>query len=156
MKIEYRTGDLFKTDIMTIMHGCNAKGIMGSGVAKLIRDKYPEAYNQYFKIGHEFGYRMGEIIIASCGDKINDSDNFKLIVNAITQERFGNDTIRYVSYDAIADAMNAVNKMYNTHQITEVAMPQIGAGLGGGNWNVIASIIESELTLVKPVVYIYK
>ena len=47
MKIEYRKGDLFQTEIKTIVHGCNAQGVMGSGVAKIIRDKYPKAYDRY-------------------------------------------------------------------------------------------------------------
>jgi hypothetical protein len=32
-------------------------------------------------------------------------------------------------------------------------MPQIGAGLGGGDWQVIEAIIESEMTDIQPVVY---
>ncbi len=38
--------------------------------------------------------------------------------------------------------------------ISIIAMPQIGSGLGGGDWQVIAAIIESRLTRVQPVVYI--
>ena len=32
-------------------------------------------------------------------------------------------------------------------------MPLIGAGLGGGDWNVISAIIQSECKDVTPVVY---
>jgi len=32
-------------------------------------------------------------------------------------------------------------------------MPKIGAGLAGGDWNVIAAIIEEEFTAVQPIVY---
>ena len=44
MKIEYRQGDLFQTDVRHIVHGCNAQGVMGKGVAKLVKDlifQYP-------------------------------------------------------------------------------------------------------------------
>jgi len=34
-----------------------------------------------------------------------------------------------------------------------IAMPKIGAGLAGGDWNVIESIIESELKTVQPIVF---
>ena len=30
-----------------IVHGCNAQGVMGSGVAKQLRAKYPEIYVDY-------------------------------------------------------------------------------------------------------------
>ena len=34
-----------------------------------------------------------------------------------------------------------------------IAMPLIGAGLGGGDWNVISEIIEEESLKFQPVVY---
>lgn len=154
MKIEYIKGDLFSTDITTIIHGCNAQGVMGSGVAKIIREKYPKAYDRYRhkyeKIGELF---LGSNIIVPCGDRLNDPENFKVIVNAITQTSYGKDGRRYVSYDAVAECMNDINRMYEIYGITEVAMPKIGAGLGGGDWNVIEAIIESELKNVKAFVY---
>ncbi len=154
MKIEYIQGDLFTTKIEVIVHGCNAQGVMGSGVAKTIREKYPKAYDRYRK-EHELnkGLKLGEIIAVPCGDRVNDRENYKVIINAITQDFYGRDGQRYVSYDAVADAMERINRMSDIYGITEIAMPQIGAGLGGGDWNVIESIIESELKTVRPVVY---
>ena len=147
MKIEYIKGDLFQTSISHIVHGCNAMGVMGSGVAKIIRDQFPEAYVAYRKQYEE----AGKLIM---GDVIWASSNNKLIGNAITQKSYGRDGHRYVSYDAIAEAMSEINKTSLYDGLEEVAMPQIGAGLGGGDWNVISAIIESELKNVKPYVYI--
>jgi O-acetyl-ADP-ribose deacetylase (regulator of RNase III) len=155
MKIEYIKGDLFSTNITTIVHGCNAQGVMGSGVAKIIRDAYPKAYDRYRKEYELHQHlKLGDVIPVPCGDRVNDADNFKIIVNAITQDFYGRDGTRYVSYDAVADSMHKINKFCDVYGITEIAMPQIGAGLGGGDWNVIAAIIESELTDIQPVVYI--
>jgi O-acetyl-ADP-ribose deacetylase (regulator of RNase III) len=154
MKIEYIKGDLFSTEITTIIHGCNAQVVMGSGVAKIIRERYPKAYDRYVAHGRDYGLQLGEIIVVPCGDRLQDPANFKIIVNAITQERYGNDGSRYVSYDAVSEAMKRVNSMAEIYGVKEVAMPQIGAGLGGGDWQVISAIIESELKAVQPVVYI--
>lgn len=156
MKIEYINGDLFTTDCKVIVHGCNAQGVMGSGVAKIIRDKYPKAYERYRK-EYELtnSLVLGSISAVPCGDRENDPDNFKIIVNAVTQEYYGRDSSeRYVSYDAITEAMNKLNRLCENYGFKEVAMPQIGAGLGGGDWNVIEAIIESELKDIKPFVYI--
>lgn len=154
MKIKYIKGDLFTTEIITIMHGVFAQGVMGSGVAKIIRERYPKAYERYMSQGRDFGLQLGELIVVPCGDRLHDPANFKIIVNAITQERYGNDGRRYVSYDAVSEAMKRVNSMAEIYGVKEVAMPQIGAGLGGGDWQVISAIIESELKAVQPVVYI--
>ena len=154
MKIEYVKGDLFTADIEVIAHGCNAQGVMGSGVAKIIREKYPKAYNRYRKEYELHNHlKLGDIIAVPCGDRVNDRSNYKVIINAITQEFYGRDGQRYVSYDGVADAMVKINRLADIYGITEVAMPKIGAGYGGGDWNVIESIIESELKQVKAVVY---
>ena len=147
MKIEYRNSDLFQTDVKTIVHGCNAQGVMGSGIAKIIREKYPSAYERYrnqYLIENKLV--MGSLMVVPCDDKI--------IVNAITQEFFGRDDIRYVSHDAIDDVMKKINNFYDLYGINEVAMPQIGAGLGNGSWQVIEAIFENRLDEVKPIVYI--
>jgi O-acetyl-ADP-ribose deacetylase (regulator of RNase III) len=155
MQIEYVKGDLFSTKITTIVHGCNAQGVMGSGVAKIIREKYPKAYDRYRKQYEQYNnLALGHVIAVPCGNRQDDPDNFKIIVNAITQEFYGRDGIRYVSYDAVAESFEKINRFSEVYGITEIAMPQIGAGLGGGDWKVISAIIESELKSIKPYVYI--
>lgn len=148
MKIEYRTGDLFSTDIWTIVHGCNAQGVMRSGVAKTVYEQYHPAYVEY----REQYLKENKLQL---GSTISVEANGKLIVNAITQEFYGRDGKRYVSYDAVAEAMHNINRSWrNNSAETHIAMPQIGAGLGGGDWDVIAAIIESELQDIHPVVYV--
>jgi len=147
VKIEYRQGDLFKTDIRHIVHGCNAQGVMGKGVAKLVRDLYPRAYNEYLSLWmRNKALVPGTVQFVDCGEKV--------IINAITQKNFAkayNDPGRYVSYDAVAECMAEINREIAGQQL---AMPRIGAQLGGGKWDIVASIIEAELTDVSPVVYV--
>jgi O-acetyl-ADP-ribose deacetylase (regulator of RNase III) len=147
MKIEYRQGDLFQTDIRFIAHGCNAQGVMGKGVAKLVRDLYPQAYAAYRNLWlRNSALVPGTVQFVDCGDKV--------IINAITQKNFAkayNDPTRYVSYDAVAECMAEINRLIEGQQL---ALPRIGAQLGGGKWEIIESIIESELTDVQPVVYV--
>jgi O-acetyl-ADP-ribose deacetylase (regulator of RNase III) len=150
MKIEYRKGNMFDTDIKVIVHGCNAHGVMGSGVARIVRDDYPEAYNVYVDVVKAAAYEVIDLM----GTVIPVETKGKVIVNAITQHDYGRDGKRYVSYDAVSDAMIHINDWCVARGEKHVAMPQIGAGLGGGDWNVIEAIILSELTDVQPVVYI--
>ena len=142
MSITYIKGDLFKTEHTHILHGCNAQGVMRSGVAAIVRRDYPEAYEDYLRIYREEGLFLGFIHPCKSKDKI--------IINAITQHLFGKNGKRFVSYDAVAECMNKVNIM----NIQSVAMPKIGAGLGGGDWNVIEQIIISEVKNIP--VYVYE
>lgn len=144
MKIEYIKGDLLTTDSPHILHGCNAQGVMGSGVAKAIRSKYPQAYEDYRSMYDSVGLDLGNIAVSV-------QDDCKTIYNAITQKYYGRDSSKvYVSYWAIAEVFRHIDSF----KINEIAMPMIGAGLANGDWNVISAIIENTLVNTKPIVYI--
>jgi O-acetyl-ADP-ribose deacetylase (regulator of RNase III) len=143
MQIEYRKGDLLQTEVKHLIHGCNSKGVMGSGVAKVLREKYPRAYQDYNDSYNSYGLELGTIIVSV-------QDDGKVIHNAITQKDYGRDNSRvYVSYWAIAEVFRKINNW----GIKEIAMPKIGAGLAHGDWNVISAIIENTLIITKPIVY---
>ena len=144
MKIEYVTGNLLLTDVKHIMHGCNSKGVMGSGVAKAIRSWYPLAYQDYEDVYNSTGLAIGDVVVSV-------QPNGKTIHNAITQQDYGRDSSRvYVSYWAIAEVFRKINRW----GVGEVALPKIGAGLANGDWNVISAIIENTLIDTKPFVYV--
>jgi len=144
MQIEYVKGNLLQTEVKHIIHGCNSHGIMGSGVAKSIRDKYPDAYKDYNNAYNSYGLELGDVIVSV-------QDDGKVIHNAITQRDYGRNSSRvYVSYWAIAEVFRKINQ-WGTK---EVALPKIGAGLANGDWNVISAIIENTLIDTKPYVYI--
>jgi O-acetyl-ADP-ribose deacetylase (regulator of RNase III) len=140
MKIEYRTGNLLDVDSGIIAHGCNARGVMGSGVAKYVRDKYPLCYEKY-KLRCQL-YADPKILL---GDVIwyEVPDKRLYVANAITQLDFGADGKRYVSYEAVDKAFYTINKAINDTETLHI--PMIGAGLGGGDWEVISSIIEANV-----------
>jgi O-acetyl-ADP-ribose deacetylase (regulator of RNase III) len=144
MKIEYIKGDLLQTEVRHLIHGCNARGVMGSGVAKAIRDKYPQAYQDYSDTYDNYGLDLGSIVVSV-------QDDGKVIHNAITQKDYGRDPSRvYVSYWAIAEVFRKINQW----GIKEIAMPKIGSGLANGDWNVIEAIIENTMIDTKPFVYV--
>jgi O-acetyl-ADP-ribose deacetylase (regulator of RNase III) len=134
----YKKGDLLSVTTGIIAHGCNAQGVMGSGVAKLLRAKYPHCFINYLNdLYREFWlgsvswskhFTTPDVAIASC----------------ITQEFYGRDpNVRYVSYDAISDAFDDVFREAKKLDWI-VNMPKIGAGLGNGDWFIIERLIEES------------
>ena len=141
MPIKYERGDMFETLDKCLVHGCNAHGVMGSGVAATWKKLYPQSFKDYAlfcdKANTMAGRRfaLGHIVVTEEADKI--------LVCAVTQENMGSDGKRYVSYDAIDSCFE---KIANDPRIpNKITIPQIGAGLGGGDWKVIESIINRRL-----------
>lgn len=146
MNITYRIGNLLKHPGQFIAHGCNAQGVMGSGVALAIRTQYPKAFTTYRAHYESRGLLLGNVIPADCGRHT--------VFNCITQEFYGRDGGMYVSYDAIERAVQSIDSLVADKQLPEVGYPLIGGDLGGGDWSVISNIIQEMSDNHVPVVYL--
>lgn len=137
-----KQGNILSNTSGIIVHGCNAAGVMGSGIAKQIKDMYPAAYARYKQEEQFSGLKLGTYITCCVIPEVN---NELFIVNMITQQRYGKDGKKYVSYDAIDEGFTKLFAELETTGIQNlpVRFPAIGAGLGGGNLDVILSIIQS-------------
>lgn len=120
MTVKYITGDVFAAFLpgTVLVHGCNAQHVMGSGVAAIVRECYPEAYQAYMDTPT---LALGSIIPVTV-------DGNKILVNAITQEFYGRSGGPYASLEAIKQAMTHVRNVFPDMKII---IPEIGCGLGG-------------------------
>jgi O-acetyl-ADP-ribose deacetylase (regulator of RNase III) len=138
-KIVTKFGNLLQVTNGHIVHGCNAQGVMGSGVALAVKNKYPLAFKDYRQHYDGRGLVLGQAYPVAVSTDL-------VIWNAVTQNLYGTG-IRQVSYDAIATCFEQVNAdlLVSTAGTKEVHIPFIGAGLGGGSWPIISAIIEETM-----------
>lgn len=140
MSFRVRYGDMFaEVEAGFIMHGCNAQGVMGSGVARIIKERYRKAYEVYAAQAPH--YILGEVIPVQVTDEL-------IIINAITQNLFGVNQV-HADYDAIRQAMKGAKHVVTSNIFNgpqELHMPFIGAGLAGGDPDTIVAIMGEELT----------
>jgi O-acetyl-ADP-ribose deacetylase (regulator of RNase III) len=119
-----------------LIHGCNAQGVMGSGIALEIKNRWPGCFAAYKD------FLACRVDVLGGIAYYNIPDTTLSIANCITQEHFGKDGKKYVSYQAIQKAFTGVVAMAHLTG-EEVHYPLIGAGLGGGDWAIISEIIDS-------------
>lgn len=126
-------GDMLKQSRGLIVHGCNAQGVMGGGVAAQIRTKYPVAYEQYKNLA------MGEGSLGTC--QIVKVTEELFIGNCITQLFYGNDGRKYADIRAVRKSLDSAMFWCDLFE-QPLHMPEIGCGLGGLQWNEIAEVAE--------------
>jgi O-acetyl-ADP-ribose deacetylase (regulator of RNase III) len=119
----------------TIIHGCNCFNTMGAGIAKQIKEQYPEAYKADLKT------KKGDINkLGNCSHVIlYEREYSQIIINAYTQYRYGGKSS--VDYDAIEKVFTRLNE-WDTLSQTKMGIPFIGSGYAGGDWEKIKGIIE--------------
>jgi O-acetyl-ADP-ribose deacetylase (regulator of RNase III) len=134
---QIKFGDITTASVGIIVHGCNAQGVMGSGIALAVKNKYPAAFMDYkaFCTSATLDQRLGKTVFSEVNQGLT-------IANSITQLNFGKDGKKYVSYKAIQEcflsvAQRAVSDNHPVHY------PIIGAGFGGGDWAIISEIIDT-------------
>ena len=143
MITRYIKGDITETELDFIAHGVNCQNKMGSGVAKALFTKFPEVKTEYHKFCErakssveKFGTKnlLGEVQYVESKDKI--------ICNCFTQDNFGYDGKRYVNYRAIVDCFFLLKLERKGETI---AIPKIGCGLAGGDWNIVEQLINDTV-----------
>lgn len=135
--------DITKSDARFIFHQVNCKGVMGAGVAKAIREQWPGVYGSYLDKIRKWE-RDGYRILGSFDTYITPSG--QMVTNLFAQDAYGRDGRKYTSYDAVESALTKFLKNYGEETLRRetLAFPWgMGAGLGGGRWEVVRAIIES-------------
>ena len=149
--IHYVKGNLLDSNCDYICHQVNCHGVMGSGIAKQIRERWPGVYDGYVdfcKWHNDRNYELlGKVFVSSTvGDR--------RVVNMFSQYNFGYDGTRFTSYDAFARCLDVIKE--HIPEDETIGFPKnIGCGLGGGNWKVISALIE-EILGEDYEVYIYE
>ena len=128
-------GDLFKSfaekEFDLMVHGCNCFHSFGKGFAAIVKHKYPQAYTADKKTAKGSRAKLGTYSQAQT--------EHGTIINLYSQYHYGFGTIN-CDYSAIKKGFISLNEEYENKSI---AIPKIGAGLAGGDWEKIESIINS-------------
>ena len=91
--ITYHDGDLLKSGCDVIAHQVNEYGVMGAGIAKQIRDKFPEVYESYK--GMVEACREKGLNLYGTVHSIVTNQKHKYIANCFTQRNGVTDGIPY-------------------------------------------------------------
>ena len=138
--IRYVKGDLLSVTEGIIVHGVNCQGVMGSGVALAIKTAYRKAYLDYLDFVQMYG--PGKELLGMV--QFVPVTKTLTIANAFTQNAYGRSHLtRFVSYEAMDLAFAEISRQVSV--TTPISMPKIGAGLGGGDWEIISDRISLRL-----------
>ena len=140
-------GNLLNTNINIIAHQVNCQGVMGAGIAKQIKEKYPEVYKDYKSFCDGTANKMD--LLGAC--LVSAEKENKMICNLFGQYNYGRNgayTNTFYLASAIESMIHTLERVYNitgkyTPQLV-IAIPyKIGCGLGGGDWEEVKTIFEN-------------
>ncbi len=142
--VDIREGDIFKSKAQTLVNTVNCVGVMGKGIALGFRKRFPAMHDDYVqrcergevKLGRPYLYRQ---------------DNDCWILNFPTKDHW-----RSVSKLADVEAgLQHLEANYRQWGIESIAVPPLGSGLGGLEWQVVGPTLYQHLSQLDVLVELY-
>ncbi|UFJ40101.1 macro domain-containing protein [Brevibacillus humidisoli] len=133
--IEYKRGNLLEADVEALVNTVNCVGVMGKGIALQFKQAFPDNFTEYVKACRVGGVQPGKMLTVMTGFLWNP----KYIINFPTK-RHWKEASRLEDIDA---GLTALVQEVKTLNIKSIAIPPLGCGNGGLDWNVVRPRIEN-------------
>ena len=116
-------GNIFDSPAQVLVNPVNTVGVMGAGLAKQFKQRYPEMFKRYrrFCLAGEFQIGMLQLYRAKDG---------KVICNFPTKNHWREAS----KLEHIEAGLQKFVATYQEKKIVSVAFPKLGCGLGGLDW----------------------
>ena len=141
---KYGTGDIFAESwrVEALVNPVNCLGVMGRGLALRFKQLYPENFRAYADACQRGEVRPGRMFVFETG-----LDYPRYIVNFPTKAHW-RDASRLEDIEA---GLAALVKEVRNRGIRSIAIPALGCGLGGLEWDEVRPLLESALAEIADV-----
>ena len=134
------TQDLLKIETGIICHAVNCFGFWGAGLAKHLKYKYPKAFAEYEQVTNSSVakryYFLGTV-------KTTAVDN--VVIASLFTQYDTSVAHRKTEYCAVIHAIKQLADIERQLNLPVYIPFKMCCGLGGGDWNIVYSIIEAFL-----------
>lgn len=134
--IRYTTGNLLDASAEALVNTVNEIGVMGKGVALMFRERFPENARIYVEASRASQVRVGRVLATPTGELFP-----KWIIHFPTKKHWRNPSKLEWVRDGLGDLVRVVREL----GIRSIAIPPLGCGNGGLDWQQVRPMIESAV-----------
>ncbi|MEZ4828934.1 MAG: macro domain-containing protein [Bacteroidia bacterium] len=147
--IHFTTGNLLESNAAALVNTVNTMGVMGKGIALQFKQAFPENFRQYAEACKKQEVSVGRMFVTE--DKSLQYGE-KIIINFPTKTNW-----RLPSeYSYIESGLIDLIKLIQQRNIPSVAIPPLGSGNGGLDWNRVRKMIITYFAEQNCEVYLYE
>ena len=146
--IEYKNGDILIEDVEAIVNTVNCVGIMGRGLALQFKNKFPQNFKEYQLACTNKEVQLGKMFVHQTGQLINP----KYIINFPTKGHWKQNS----KIEDISNGLDDLITIIEKYSIKSIAIPPLGSGLGGLDWNQVKKLIEEKLKNINCTIILFE
>jgi O-acetyl-ADP-ribose deacetylase (regulator of RNase III) len=135
--IHYTTGDLLQDSAEAIVNTVNCVGVMGRGIALQFKKKFPENFKAYEQACKQGAVMPGRMFVYKSTDLFGP----KFIINFPTKRHWKGKS----RMEDIEAGLNDLVRVLQQNHIQSIAIPPLGSGLGGLDWQAVKESINNKL-----------
>lgn len=147
--IRYEIGNLLESDAEALVNTVNTDGIMGKGIALQFKNEFPKNYKVYAKACADKEIGIGKLLVTEDTSLLLGK---RIIINFPTKTSWRKPS----EYSYIEAGMVDLIRIIQIKKINSIAIPPLGAGNGGLEWNQVKVILEKHLAKVLCDIRIYQ
>ena len=134
--ITYVDYSLFDSDAQVLVNTVNTVGVMGKGIAKEFKKRYPEMFQKYKKMCDAGRFNTGDLWL------YDDPDSDKQVLNFPTKRHWrGRSKVEYIE-----SGLKKFARTYDQKGITSISFPMLGSSNGGLDWETqVKPLMEKHL-----------
>lgn len=132
--IELTQGDILKAHTEALVNTVNCVGVMGRGIALQFRKAFPENFKAYERLCDRKQLHPGQVFVYDLGRL----ESPRYVINFPTKRHWKGKS----KLEDIRAGLEALVREIQVRGIRSVAIPPLGCGLGGLDWNVVRPMIE--------------
>ena len=146
--IQYKTGDILAEDVEALVNSVNCVGVMGRGIALQFKKAFPDNFKAYASACTREKVQPGRMFVFETGYLTGP----RYIINFPTKRHWRGKS----RLEDIEAGLVALEQEIEGRNIRSIAIPPLGSGLGGLEWQAVRQRIAArlqELTDVRVVVF---
>jgi O-acetyl-ADP-ribose deacetylase (regulator of RNase III) len=147
--IQYKNDNLLESEAEALVNTVNTVGIMGKGIALQFKNQYPNNYKLYKQACKLNEVKVGKMFVIEESSLLGGK---KTIINFPTKT----DWRKPSEYEYIELGLRDLVEIIKERKIKSVAIPPLGAGNGGLDWNRVKILMEKYLKDIDSTIFIYQ
>lgn len=136
--ITFSSGNLLDADVEAVVNTVNTVGVMGKGIALMFKEAFPDNYTAYQAACKRGEVTVGRMFITERRSLVAGP---KWIINFPTKDHWRNPSKLTWIIEGLDDLKGAIQR----HNIGSIAIPPLGSGNGGLDWNEVRPRIVAAL-----------
>lgn len=141
--IELTRGNILTADAEALVNTVNCVGVMGKGIALQFKKAFPENFKAYEAACRNKEVKPGRMFVFNTGQMFNP----RFIINFPTKRHWRGKS----RYEDIEMGLEALVQEVRERKIRSIAIPPLGSGLGGLQWEQVKPMIEKAFATMPEV-----